>query len=587
MASVLYFDGSFSVFSLDFPVEVRPQKGANVNNLHIHIVAGGAVTLNNPQIAANATIHVPADSAITFNAITGSFEVKAANSHAVLAILPVVGSNQSPAISAGGGKATQVKINAQGKVDATTLPPNSQQGNDTPVPIDISEPSPTLLAQAQQRSAENLKLTALATTKTPYLDTLLSGKYWDKGMQAITYGFNDAMPVEYSDPQAGIARANWKTLNPTEKQVVRATFAELNALLGVQFQEVAGNNADIRWNALDMNEGLAGFAFYPDGTSVGGDVFLSTGYRDAEGAAYYARDGGFGAHTITHELGHALGLSHPFAEDDSPGKPVLPKALDNLAHTLMTYEEAGVHHAVFNWSNGRLEWQSEGVYPSSLAVLDVQALQAVYGANTKTRTGNDTYKVDSSKLQQLTIWDAGGTDTIDASANVGRSIVDLRDGASSSIGLLSLDEMVRIETQKLVAQGAGADFALQKVREVLQLMDREGTLYDGSDNLALVKGVVIENVRTGSGDDVVYDNAVNNRIETGAGNDTIYLGAGGFDWVDAGTGMDTVVFKEVRQSAVQHGKQQDGSWLVVHDSFAVQLLGVEQLQFADGQVTLA
>lgn len=58
-----------------------------------------------------------------------------------------------------------------------------------------------------------------------------------------------------------------------------------------------------------------------------------------------------------------------------------------------------------------------------LQLYDIAALQELYGANTNTRTGDDTYKLDQglgrkgdkTKAFIYTIWDAGGDDTLDAS----------------------------------------------------------------------------------------------------------------------------------------------------------------------------
>ena len=50
--------------------------------------------------------------------------------------------------------------------------------------------------------------------------------------------------------------------------------------------------------------------------------------------------------------------------------------------------------------------------------------------------------------------------------------------------------------------------------------------------------------------------------------------------VDAGAGLDTVVLDSL-STQVQRESQADGSLLLVSDSFAAQLVGVERLQFSD------
>lgn len=119
------------------------------------------------------------------------------------------------------------------------------------------------------------------------------------------------------------------------------------------------------------------------------------------------------------------------------------------------------------------------------------------------------------------------------------------------------------------------------MRQVITEPTSGARFYSGKDNVAIVAGTVIEDLLTGSGNDQVRDNFVNNIIFTGAGNDTIFLGAGGFDYVNGGLGTDTAVFT-VAQSSVQKEKQVDGSWLVVAATYAAQLVGVERFEFTDG-----
>jgi hypothetical protein len=123
--------------------------------------------------------------------------------------------------------------------------------------------------------------------------------------------------------------------------------------------------------------------------------------------------------------------------------------------------------------------------PSTLMPFDIEALQYLYGAKNTTRTGNDTYHWDTNANILQTIWDAGGVDTIDAS-NQAQSIINLNAGEYSSIGL----------------------------------RDAAPGFYSGRDNLAIAKGVVIENAKGGSGNDILIGNEADNRLEGGLGNDT-------------------------------------------------------------------
>jgi len=114
-----------------------------------------------------------------------------------------------------------------------------------------------------------------------------------------------------------------------------------------------------------------------------------------------------------HELGHAMGMSHPF-----DGDPVLPPVSDNSNFTVMSYTGG------------------DGT-PWGYSLYDMHVQQLKYGANMEHATGDDVY--DSAYWRGSfdtvdTIWDAGGIDTIDASDQFTGADFDLRPGGFNQIG---------------------------------------------------------------------------------------------------------------------------------------------------------
>lgn len=442
---------------------------------------------------------------------------------------------------------------------------NDKSGvSDTTIPVPVS-----LLETAQNRSVVNTGLSTLATSATEYVNTLDSGTHW--GKSNLTYSFNTAIPAEYtSNPDL---TTGWRQLTTTEKNAVNAVIADINTLLGVQLTAVS-SNGDLRFNAVSQTGNTAGFAFSP-GSEEGGDVFLD---RNAPAANYAI--GADSYFTVVHEVGHALGLKHPFE-----GSPVLPTNLDNTVHSVMSYTEFRGREFVATWNTATNSVSATNAVTrtqSEFSLYDVHTLQALYGGNATHNTGNDTYTAVAGSYQ--TLWDAGGKDLIDLSNTAGVAKIDLRPGTLSSADIKTLDDLIAEVLADLVGQGApsGAWLTNWVTTSVTQY---EPELYNGTNNLTIPLGVLIEEVKTGGNHDEVRDNAVDNRISTGAGNDSIFLGQGGFDVIDAGLGSDKVFF-DIPSTAVQREAQTDGSVVVVAANFAAQLIGVETLVFSDQQISL-
>ena len=169
-------------------------------------------------------------------------------------------------------------------------------------------------------------------------------------------------------------------------------------------------------------------------------------------------------------------------------------------------------------SEGSLHDETYGAQ-SGPGALDVAALQVMYGANTTTRTGNDTYALpigNKPGTGWTAIVDAGGNDTITAEAATNKVFIDLR-AATLAVG----------------DQAAGGYRSSEFVT---------------SGGFTIARGTVIENAIGGSnGDDLMGNDAGNmlrgnggqDKIWGYAGNDLIY-GDAAYDQIWAGLGNDTV-----------------------------------------------
>lgn len=273
-------------------------------------------------------------------------------------------------------------------------------------------------------------------------------------------------------------------LSTTQQTAARSALLVWANVVNVTFSEVAetaSNVGDIRfaWTSATgttiTGTPAWGWTRYPSSYwPSGGDVWISTkssGDKDwSIGSSNYK--------SLIHELGHALGLKHPFE-----GAPVLSGSQDSQQYTVMSYTEHphSLFGQVLNNPDGTHTWHTFNVYPDTPMLYDVAAMQYLYGANLSYRTGDDVYTFDPHTPFFRTIWDAGGTDTISVSNFSKGCHIDLQQGHFSKI---------TIESDST----AGYNWTSPPTQPT----------YDGTDNLAIAYGCVIENAVGGSGNDTLY-----------------------------------------------------------------------------------
>jgi serralysin len=247
---------------------------------------------------------------------------------------------------------------------------------------------------------------AAVAAPTDYrISALMSGYKW--GSTTITYSF-------YSDAVFGGSYYGGEVVSEVSDQVkqnVRAIMAWYGTMLNLNFVEVAETSSKIGLIRVMRSNGPSyAYAYYPSSDtmfSVTGDVHLNPSYDrlgDTNGFQNPAGEHGYLA--LIHEIGHALGLKHPF-----DGTPNLPADEDNHSHTVMSYGFPGES-------------------PGTPMGYDVMALQYLYGGKAY-RTANDGYLFDDGAIDQYAlggqlfinpslltkqvIWDSGGYNTIDLS----------------------------------------------------------------------------------------------------------------------------------------------------------------------------
>ena len=215
---------------------------------------------------------------------------------------------------------------------------------------------------------------------------------------------------------------------------------------------------------------------------------------------------------LMHEIGHAIGLKHSF---EAP--VVLPSSVENRLYTIMSYTDPAKNiWPIAQYVNGVGSWLSYSIDPETPMVLDILAIQYLYGVNYNYRSGNDVYTFDPLKPFFKTIWDGGGVDTISIQNFSTDCKIDLTAGSYSSLKYI---------------YPAGSNRGGATVT------------YDGTNNLGIAYNCTIENVIGGSGKDQIIGNSVSNDLSGGAGDDSIQGGEGN-DTVSGGSGNDSINLTE-------------------------------------------
>jgi len=417
----------------------------------------------------------------------------------------------------------------------------------------------------------NNGLGELSNNQTEGVASIDSHTHWSTNN--ITFSFNQTIPDSYYKDDELIN--NWTPLNLAQENSIRSITSEINNRLNIKLTEVK-DNGDIRFNMVDMQEGTGGFTFYPtNNPDYGGDVFLSNEFNDSNSEYNYELDRGNGGwSTITHEIGHALGLKHPFQE---PHK--LPSNQDDINHTVMSYTVKEDIIPQFEVSGTHIQLNYHVLYPDLYSLYDVSTLQAIYGVNRNYHTEDNTYTIKYTDYKIQTLWDAGGNDSIDLSNTKGSTTLDLRGGTLNSVDEYSLKDIIALH-QEGVSSGQFRDWIKDRITE----MYSEDLLYTGKNNFGIAEGVIVENVNTGSGDDTVIDNLVDNIISTGKGDDKIYVGAGGYDHIDGGDG-DDIIYLNLVQNQIELKQVDNQTYSIMADNFYAELKNIEQIHFNDGTIS--
>lgn len=368
-----------------------------------------------------------------------------------------------------------------------------------------------------------------------------------------SFSFPDTLPSHYRGTYSDAANATFRTLSASERAAARDAIAAYAAVSGLTFFEVQGGRGDILFSAFDLSvldltgtgTVFAGFATYPQSFSDSG--FIGS---DFSSDIYLGYASAGNTQLLLHEIGHAVGLKHPFE-----GGVRLASDLDSYANTIMSYNSAGAAG-------------------NALAPLDIAALQTLYGGNANDGTAAAAWNWDAAAeiLTQSgtaanetlsgigvadrisggagndTLSGRGGDDVLDGGD--GDDVINGGTGSDTLIGGAGDDKLLGAAGNDRIDGGSGADLAYgEDGDDVLDGRDGNDTLLglEGADMLnggegadRLFGGNGRDVLEGGAGDDTLQGEADIDSLNGGTGNDVLFGGAGN-DAIDGGDGDDQLL----------------------------------------------
>ncbi len=365
--------------------------------------------------------------------------------------------------------------------------------------------------------------------------------------------------------------AGVQVFNTAQQQAARQVLSYVASVTGISFAEAATSTAaDLHFAVAQVANpefgGIcyAGYQYTADATgrltSYSANAFIYLDSVRTSNPTPVA--GSWWYQALLHEIGHALGLKHPFEATADMPTTLQPPYQDTTSFSIMSYTH------------------TSAAYYSQFNEYDLAALNYLYGGDGLRGDwgmGTSGLYLTGSTMDDLLYAPAGKAVVVDPGGN---DTISYRGALEDYRIIPSLDKTW------LHVIGTDTDHLISSSIENLSF----------SDSTVLVRGFftpieqeavpiyAVEGVVFGTDTADILIGTSGNDVYCGFAGDDTFVVTGGDDLLFGGMGLDTVQFDVARHEAVVTNKS--GAWSVNSHKGVAALHAIERLEFTDSKVAL-